>query len=182
MPMFETLIGKEELRERIKTLGFEVRSFYEGKVTSNEPLIVLGILRGSFIFLADVIRELHLPLQVDFVEASSYGSGTVSSGEVEILRDFRVSIQGKHVLVVEDIVDTGTTVHFLQRHLNTHDPKSIKVCSLLFKPSRLKKPVHPDFCGFTIEDHFVVGYGLDLDNRYREIPEIVKFEEERRPY
>ncbi len=171
---FKVLLSKEEISKRIQVLGKEVSAHYQREKT--ESLVVLGILKGSFIFTADFVRALDIPCEIDFIEASSYGAGTTSSGEVKILRDTSVPLKGRDIILVEDIVDTGLTISRLLAHLKVHEPKSIKVCSLLDKPSRRKTKVDVDFLGFTIDDHFVIGYGLDYNNRYREIPEVVIYD------
>lgn len=171
---FKTLISDKEIRERILSLSKEISAHYQNQNT--QRLICLGILKGSFIFLADLVRELGIACEVDFIEASSYGAGTVTSGEVKILRDVSVPIKGRDVLIIEDIVDTGLTMTRLVDHLKSHQPRSIKICSLLDKPSRRKVKMDVDFLGFTIEDHFVVGYGLDYDNRFRELKSVVIFD------
>ena len=168
------LYKREQILKRVGELGSEISRHY---ANLDEPLIVIGILKGSFIFLADLVRALKIPCEIDFIEASSYGSGTISSGEVKIVRDVSLPIENRDVLIVEDIVDTGITMSHLFDHLRSHQPRSVSLCSFLQKPSRKVKEVKIDFLGFTIEDHFVVGYGLDFNNRYRELPDLVIYSE-----
>ena len=162
------MISEEQLSRRIEELGAEIRERYNG-----EPVAVIGVLKGCFLFLADLCRHLHEDVTVDFLGLSSY-SGTASTGVVRLTSDLKVDIQGKNVLIVEDIVDTGLTMQYLLKLLKTREPASLAVCTLLDKPSRRRAPVHVDFCGFSIQDRFVVGYGLDLDERYRNLPYIAE--------
>lgn len=170
MPTFETLISKDKIQARVSELAKEITKFYEDE--DFESLLVIGILRGGLIFLSDLVRQIPLPQEIDFLEASSYGSETTSSGEIKILRDVSTSLAARHVLVIEDIVDTGLTMSVLLERFAKMEPASLKLCTLLHKPSRQVRPVKIDFLGFTIDDHFVVGYGLDFNNRYREFDEI----------
>ena len=153
-------------------LAQEIRRDYEDK----NPLLV-AILKGSFVFLADLIRLLGFPLEIEFVRLSSYGAGTQSSGRIKMAQGLTTPVRGRHVLVVEDIVDTGLTLNFLLDYLRKKRPSSLKLCALVDKPSRRRVPVTIDYLGFTIEDHFVVGYGLDWDERFRYLPEICVVEE-----
>jgi len=172
---FEVLLSKEKIANRVGELAQEVSARYKN---TEKPLLVIGILKGCFIFLADLARKMSVPCEIHFVEAQSYGSGTVSSGEVRLTRDVSVPLSGRDILLVEDIIDTGHTIDFLLKHLKTHQPKSVSVCSLLHKPAREVVKVPIEHLGFTIEDHFVVGYGLDVDNMYRELSDIVIFKGE----
>lgn len=174
MKPFPILISAEQIQTRVREMGAEITARF--KAESSEPLLVIGVLKGSFILLADLVRHIDLDCRVDFLEASSYGSGTVSSGEVKLKRDIGLPIEGKNVILVEDIVDTGHTITFLREHLSRQKPKSLSVCSLLFKPSRKEKDVKIDYLGFTIEDHFVIGYGLDFDGRYRHLKDVVIYQ------
>lgn len=169
----KVLISKSEIQNRIQELGREISNYYSSR--GCERLYVIGILRGGFIFLADLVRELKVPIEIDFVWASSYGAATTSSGKIELVRDLEGDITGRDVLIVEDIVDTGHTMSFMLKHLGSKNPKSLRVCSLLHKPAREVVKIPIEFLGFRIEDHFVVGYGLDFNNQYREVPEIVLF-------
>ena len=150
------LINEAQIQSRVRELGEVISRDYCGK----HP-IVIGILKGSLIFMADLIRRLTIPLSIDYVAVSSYGRSTDSSGVVKIVKDLDEPIEGRHVLVVEDIVDTGLTLRYLLDNLQSRGPSSISVCVLLDKPSRRKVDIVPDYCGFEIPDEFVVGYGLD---------------------
>ena len=161
------LLSEEELRDRIRVMGDQISADYAGK----EPMLV-SVLRGSYIFMADLTRALSIPCTVDFMAVSSYGSGTTSSGQVNIIKDLSDSIEGKDVIVVEDILDSGNTLHYLFQVLQARHPASLRLCTLLDKPSRRVKPIKADYVGFTVPDKFVVGYGLDYDERYRNLPYI----------
>lgn len=163
--MQEILFTRAQLTARIKELAAQINRDYQGK----DP-VVIGILRGSFIFMADLVRELDLPnMTLDFMSVSSYGSGTVSSGLVNIKLDTSESITGRDVIIVEDILDTGNTLSRLVAELGKRDPASIKLCVMLDKPDRRVKPIYGDYIGFQIPDGFVVGCGLDYDQRYRQL-------------
>jgi hypoxanthine phosphoribosyltransferase len=161
----DVLIDRPTLDQRLDELGAQLTRDYAGK-----PLVVLGVLKGSIMFMADLTRRIDLPLSMDFLGVSSYGDKTVSSGVVRITSDLSKPIEGKHVLIAEDIVDTGLTMSFLLENLATRKPASVKVCTLLHKPARAKVEVPLDYVGFTIEDKFVVGYGLDYAEIYRNVP------------
>jgi len=161
------LLTEEELKAKVKELGEKISADYQGK----EPLLI-SVLRGSYIFMADLTRALTIPCQVDFMAVSSYGSGTSSSGQVNIIKDLSDSIEGKDVIVVEDILDSGNTLHYLLQVLSARHPASIRLATLLDKPSRRTKPVQANYVGFSVPDKFVVGYGLDYDERYRNLPYI----------
>ena len=165
--MQQILFTQEEIAARTRELAAQITQDYEGKA----PLVV-GILRGSFIFMADLVRHIHLPLTLDFMSASSYGAGTTSSGLVNIRLDLSEDIAGRDVLLVEDILDTGNTLSKLVAELQTRNPASLKLCVLLDKPERRTRPIEADYVGFTIPDAFVVGCGLDYDQRYRQLPYI----------
>lgn len=167
----EPYISAEQLHERILELGAEITQAYTGK-----DLYVIGVLNGCMLFYSDLVRHIDLPITCDFLGLSSYGADTKSSGVVKFTKDLSHSIAGKDILIVEDIVDTGLTLSYLQKNLRTRAPNSIRICSLLSKPSRRKVEVQIDYLGFTIEDHFVVGYGLDLDGIYRNLPYIGRFQ------
>ncbi|MCI6907758.1 MAG: hypoxanthine phosphoribosyltransferase [Eubacteriales bacterium] len=162
----EILISESELRTRVTELGEEIRRGYEGL---DGRLLVVGMLKGSFIFLADLVRAIDLHCEIDFMAASSYGNSTESSGQIRVTRDIK-GIEGQHVLIVEDIVDSGYTMDYILRLLRSRNPASVKLVSLLDKPSRRRVPVQIDYCGFEIEDKFVVGYGLDFAGMYRNLP------------
>ncbi len=160
----DVLLSEERLHERITELGAAIARDYAGK-----PLKLVGVLKGSFMFMADLARAIDLPLKVDFIGTTSY-QGTKSSGVVRITNDLSRPIDGEHVLLVEDIVDTGLTMQYLLENLATRHPASVKVCALLEKPARAKVQVPIDYKGFSIPDEFVVGYGLDWDGRFRNLP------------
>ena len=164
MPRIDVLITEKDLQARVRELGRDITRDYAGR-----SLVVVGVLKGSFIFLADLVRAIDLPLVVDFVGISSY-QGTTSSGVVKITSDLARPIEGKDVLLVEDIVDTGLTMQYLLDNLATRGPASIKVCALLEKPARAQVRVPIDYRGFVVGDVFVVGYGLDWDGRMRNLP------------
>lgn len=161
------LISETEIKEKIKEIAAKITSDYAG-----ESVLFVCILKGSIHFYSDLTREIDLPLTMDFMSISSYGSGTTSSGEVKMLKDLDKSICNKHVIIVEDIIDSGNTLSYLKRLLSSRQPKSIKICTLLDKPSRRKVDLTPDYCCFIIPDEFVVGYGLDFDEIYRNEKEI----------
>ena len=161
----EVLISEEDISARVAELGGSIAADYEGR----SPLLAC-ILRGAVVFHADLIRQVSLPLTIDFISVSSYGSATKSSGEVRFIKDLESSIQGEDIILVEDIVDTGLTVTYLLEHLRARQPRSLRLCSLLSKPSRRKVEIDVDYLGFEIEDRFAVGYGLDLDQQYRNLP------------
>lgn len=162
------LISERRLRARVRDLGRRIRDDYRGK-----PLTVVGVLHGSFVFLADLVRRIDLPLICDFVRVASYGRGTRTSGRVRFEFDLTHPVRGRHVLVVEDIVDTGLTMASLLRRLRSRRPASLRVCALLWKPSRARVHVPIDYLGFTIPDRFVVGYGLDRAGLHRNLRSVV---------
>jgi hypoxanthine phosphoribosyltransferase len=164
---FAELISADAIAQRVTELGRDITAHYQAV---GDDLVVLGVLKGSLIFMADLVRHIALPLTIDFIAVASYGDATVSSGVVQITQDLTRPIAGKHVLIVEDIVDTGHTVAYLMENLATRHPASIKLCSLLHKPERSERPVSIDFLGFQIPNKFVVGYGLDVVQRYRNLP------------
>ena len=161
------LFSEEQLEQRVCELAAQIDRDYAGK----EPLLV-SVLRGSFVFMADLVRHITLPCTVDFMAVSSYGSGTTSSGQVKIIKDLSEQIEGKDVIVVEDILDSGNTLSYLLKILENRHPASIRLCTLLDKPERRVKPVEVHYTGFSIPDAFVVGYGLDYAERYRNLPYI----------
>jgi hypoxanthine phosphoribosyltransferase len=166
---FVELIAADAVARRVAELGATITADYTA-AGAGENLVVIGVLKGSIIFMADLVRAIALPLTLDFIGVASYGDATVSSGVVQITQDLTKPIEGKHVLVVEDIVDTGHTVHYLMENLGTRKPASIKLCSLLHKPDRAERSVQIDYLGFTIPNKFVVGYGLDVAQRWRNLP------------
>ncbi|HWQ10716.1 MAG TPA: hypoxanthine phosphoribosyltransferase [Holophaga sp.] len=163
----EPFLSEEQIQQRIRELGAELTRDYEGK-----DLLVVGLLNGVFIFIADLVRAIDLPLDVAFMQVASYGGNTVTTGEVNILHDLERPIGGRHVLIVEDIVDTGLTLHKVRNMLFDRQPASLKIATLLDKPSRRSVDVPVEYVGFTIEDRFVVGFGLDLDGKYRNLPSV----------
>lgn len=164
MSQVDVFIEPERIAARVADLGAQIRADY-----GDEPILCIGVLKGSILFLADLMRAIPGDVECGFLGVSSY-EGTESTGHVRITHDLRSSIEGKHVLVVEDIVDTGLTLQFLMQTLSVRKPKTLKVAALLDKPSRRQVEVPTDYIGFEIEDRFVVGYGLDLDERYRNLP------------
>jgi hypoxanthine phosphoribosyltransferase len=166
--VIDQLISAKAIAARVEGLAREISDFYAG----TDKLVVVGLLRGSFVFIADLVREIDLPVEVDFLEVSSYGMGTESSREVRVLKDLRGEIEGKDVLVVEDIVDTGHTLARVLEFLGTRHPARLEVCALLDKPSRREVEVRAKWVGFEIPDAFVVGYGIDYAQRNRNLPHI----------
>ncbi len=167
------LVSKDAIDVRVAELAAEISRDYEGE----SPLLI-GILRGAIIFLADLVRSLTVPSEIDFMAVSSYGSATTSSGVVRILKDLDRDVTGRHILLVEDIVDTGLTLNYLLKNLTARNPKSIEVCALLIKESKQKVRVPIRYVGFHIPDRFVVGYGLDYDERFRYLSCIHEIEEQ----
>jgi len=167
------LIDEEKIMKRVAEMGAEITRDYEGK-----ELVVICILRGGVIFMSDLVKQIKLPLYMDFMAVSSYGMSTKSSGVVRILKDLNEDIEGKDVLIVEDIVDTGLTLHYLVDYIKSRNPRSVKVCCFLDKPSRRKVEVKVDYVGFEIPDKFVVGYGLDYAQKYRNLPYLSVLDEE----
>ena len=161
----QILYTEEELRKRVKELGCQITADYAGR----EPLLI-SVLRGAYIFMADLTRSINLDVTVDFMSVSSYGAGTVSSGQVEIKKDLSASIEGKDLIILEDILDSGNTLYYLIDVLRARKPASIRICTLMDKPERRTKPIKADYVGFTIPDAFIVGYGLDYADKYRNLP------------
>ena len=169
---FAELLSAAAIAARVAELGKQITADYAPLATGPEAkdVVVIGVLKGSVLFLADLARHIAAPIYMDFIGISSYGDATVSSGVVQITQDLSRPIEGKHVIVVEDIVDTGHTVHYLMENLATRRPASIKLCSLLHKPDRAERQVEIHYLGFTIPNKFVVGYGLDVAQQYRNLP------------
>lgn len=161
------LFSEEQLKNRVAELAAMIEKDYEGK-----EIMLISVLRGSFVFMADLCRAIDLPCTLDFMSVSSYGKGTKSSGQVQITKDLSEDITGRHVIVVEDILDSGNTLSYLLNMLQNRNPASIRLCTLLDKPERRQKPVEVHYSGFTIPDAFVVGYGLDYAEKYRNLPYI----------
>jgi hypoxanthine phosphoribosyltransferase len=166
-PNLKVLLTRDQIADGVGKLAADITRDYCDK----EPLLI-GVLKGSFVFMADLIRRLEFPLEVDFICLSSYGCGTESLGTVSVLMALRAKVEGRDVLVVDDIIDSGLTTAFLRDYLKKQNAASVKVCALTDKPSRRKVPVHIDYLGFTVPDKFLVGYGLDWDEKYRNLPDI----------
>jgi len=161
----EVLIDEDRLQERIRELGQELSRDYEGR-----ELLLVGVLKGAVFFMADLMRNLTIPCEIDFMAISSYGDSTDSSGVVRILKDLDINIEGRDVLIVEDIIDSGLTLSYLMRNLEARGPASLEICSLLTKPERREADVPVRYIGFEIPNRFVIGYGLDFAERYRNLP------------
>jgi hypoxanthine phosphoribosyltransferase len=169
----EVLIEADALRARVAELGEEISAYYEGR-----DLLLIGVLKGAVFFMADLMRHLTVPCEVDFMAISSYGAQTDSSGVVRILKDLDINIEGRNVLVVEDIIDSGLTLSYLMRNLESREPASLEVCALLTKPARREIDVPVRWIGFEIPNRFVIGYGLDFAERYRNLPYVGVLSEE----
>ena len=165
------LISKEEITRRVQELAGEISRDYAGR-----DLVMIGVLKGAFIFLADLVRELNFPVEIDFVRLRSYGGGTSPTGEVYITKDVELPLKDRDVLIVEDIMDLGFTLSFLRQHLATHRPRSLKICCLIDKKERREVEVQLDYVGFVVEKGFLVGYGLDCGEKMRTLPEIFALE------
>ncbi len=165
--VLEVLQTEEALKARVAQLGADITRDYAGKAP-----VIISVLRGSYIFMADLTRCIDLPCTVDFMSVSSYGGGTSSSGQVKIIKDLSESIEGRDLIIVEDILDSGNTLYYLRDVLLARKPASVKICTLLDKPERREKPIHADYVGFEIPNAFVVGYGLDYAEAYRNLPYI----------
>ncbi|MCM3115583.1 hypoxanthine phosphoribosyltransferase [Neobacillus sp. MER 74] len=168
----DVMISETEIKERVKLLAEQIEKDF-----NNEDIILIVVLKGSFIFAADLIREMKGNINIDFISVSSYGDETESSGKVRLLKDLDANITNQNVLVVEDIIDSGLTLHFLRGHLIAHKPKQIKICTLLDKPERRRVDLPVDYVGFVIPDEFIVGYGIDYAQMYRNLPYISTVEE-----
>ncbi len=161
------LLTQEQIWERAKEIGKQISEDFSG-----EELILIGTLKGAVVWMADMMKTITLDTQIDFISASSYGSGTVSSGNVKIKKDIELDIENKNVLIIEDIIDTGNTLKYLKEYFSKKNAKCVKICTLLDKPSRREADVQGDYVGFSIDDLFVIGYGLDFDQKYRNLPYI----------
>ena len=161
----KVLLSEEELHAKVAEMGAQVTQDYEGK-----NLLLVTVLKGAVIFLADLMREIKQPAEIDFMVVSSYGSGVKSSGVVKIVKDLDINLEGKDILIVEDILDSGMTLDYIKNILQDRNPASIRICTLLDKPARRKVDLQADYVGFTIPDEFVIGYGLDYDEKYRNLP------------
>lgn len=169
----EVLVTEEEIETKVKELGEQINKDYEGR-----NLMLVGILKGAVIFMSDLARNINMPVEMDFMAVSSYGDSSTSTGVVRLLKDLDSSIEGKDILIVEDIIDTGLTLSYLIDNLNKRGPESVKVCTLLDKPDRRKIEVPVAYRGFVIPDEFVVGYGIDYAQKYRNLPYIAALKEE----
>ncbi|MDD4564357.1 MAG: hypoxanthine phosphoribosyltransferase [Eubacteriales bacterium] len=167
----QVMINEELLKQRTKELGKQISEDYKG-----EEILLIGILKGAVIFLSDLIREITLDTKIDFMAVTSYGASTKSSGVVRILKDLDSGIEDLNVIIVEDIIDSGVTLHYLRDYLMGRKPKSLRICTLLDKPERREVDIAPDYVGFEIENKFIVGYGLDCDQKYRNLPYITCLE------
>lgn len=161
----EVLYNERVLEEKITQIGKQITSDYQGK-----ELLMIGVLKGANVFMADLMRKISIPVSIDYIAVSSYGLSTESSGVVKIIKDLDESIENKHVLIVEDIIDTGLTLHYLCDNLLSRKPKSLKICTLLDKPERRKVDITVDYKGFDIPDEFIIGYGIDYAEKYRNLP------------
>ena len=170
------LLSEEQIQRRVAELGRRISEDY-----ADDPPIFVNVLKGGVVFLADLIRATSIPVEIDFMEVSSYGNGTESSGVVRILEDLSINISSRHVLIVEDIVDTGLTLKYIIENLETRHPKSIRICTLLDRRGRREVDLALDYVGFVVPDKFVIGYGLDLAQRYRNLPYIAILEDEEIP-
>jgi len=167
----EVLVSAEDLQRRVAELGAQISRDY-----AEQPLLLIGVLKGAVFFLSDLMRHVEIPVEIDFMAVASYGSATDSSGVVRILKDLDAAIEGRDVLIVEDIVDSGLTLQYLMRNLGSRNPRTLEVCALLVKPARRKVELPTKYVGFEIEDRFVVGYGLDYAERYRNLPFVAALE------
>ena len=170
-PRVHILFSRDEIEATVRRLAAEIKKDYQDK----HPILI-GVLKGSFMFMADLVRFLDFPLEIEFVRLSSYGRGRQSSGKVKVVKGLTSSIKGRDVLIIEDIVDTGLTTSFLLDYLRKKKPASLKLCTLTDKPSRRQTPVIIDYLGFTVPDKFLVGYGLDWDEKFRNLPDICYLE------
>ncbi|HLR34693.1 MAG TPA: hypoxanthine phosphoribosyltransferase [Tissierellales bacterium] len=169
----EVLVSSEEIHKRVKELGQEITEDYKGK-----DLMLVGILKGAVIFMSELVQNINLPITMDFMAVSSYGNSSQSSGVVRIIKDLDCYIEGKDILIVEDIIDTGLTLDYLTDNLKKRGPKSVKICTLLDKPERREVKVPVDYVGFQVPDEFIVGYGIDYAEKYRNLPYISALKEE----
>ena len=169
----EILVTEEEITLKVKELGKQITEDYKDR-----DLMLIGILKGAVIFMSELAQNIELPVQMDFMAVSSYGKSSVSTGEVRIIKDLDFSVEGRNLLIVEDIIDTGYTLSYLIDNLKKRGAKSVKVCTLLDKPERRKADIHVDYLGFVVPDEFIVGYGLDYAEQYRNLPYVAALKEE----
>lgn len=174
-----TYLSAKQIADQVQVLAQQINQFYQNRVTAEQPLILITILKGSTIFYADLVRQVTIPCISEFISISSYGNDTESSGQVRFELDTRQSITRSHVLIIEDIIDTGNSLHTVLQHLRARHPLSLEIVTLLSKPDRRQQDVSVKFIGFIIPDHFVIGYGLDYAERYRELPYIGIYNEEK---
>lgn len=172
MNVSNTLISQKEIEAKVVEIAKKIEKDYE-----NQELLVVGVLKGAFVFVSDLVRNINLDLSLDFIAVSSYGMSTQSSGVVKINKDIEMDITGKNVIIVEDIIDTGLTLKYIKEYLSGKNAKSVRICTLLDKPSRRKCDVEVDYIGFEIEDLFIVGYGIDCKEKYRNLPYIAYVQE-----
>lgn len=165
--VLRVLLSEEEIRAKVKEMGQKITEDYK-----NSNLMLVTVLKGAVVFLADIMRQIDVPAEIDFMVVSSYGSGVKSSGVVKIVKDLDVPLEGKDILIVEDILDSGLTLSYIKELLASRGPRSIKIATLLDKPSRRKVDLQADYVGFSVPDEFVIGYGLDYDEKYRNLPYI----------
>lgn len=163
----KVLFSKERIASEVRRLAAEISRDFAG-----QEVMLVGVLKGSFLFVADLIRELEIPAQIDFVRLASYGSGTATSGVIEIRKDLEMPITGRNVIIVEDIVDSGYTLEYLCKVLKIQEPKALKICTLIDKTARREVEINADYVGISMDDGFIIGYGLDHDENYRDLPEI----------
>ena len=169
----EVIYTREDIKKRVEELGKQISEEYAGK-----EIILVCILKGSFAFTADLAREIDIPCSIEFMQVSSYSNGTTTSGSLKIIKDINVPVDGKHLLIIEDIIDTGITLNNLKKMFDTRNPASVKLCAFLDKPSRRQEPIEADYVGFTVEDNFLVGYGLDYAQHFRNLPYVAILKEE----
>ena len=169
----EVIYTREDIKKRVEELGKQISEEYAGK-----EIILVCILKGSFAFTADLAREIDIPCSIEFMQVSSYSNGTTTSGSLKIIKDINVPVDGKHLLIIEDIIDTGITLNNLKKMFDTRNPASVKLCAFLDKPSRRQAPIEADYVGFNVEDNFLVGYGLDYAQYFRNLPYIAILKEE----
>ncbi len=168
----EILLSADQIAQRVSELGEQISKDYQGR-----KVLLVCVLKGAVVFMSDLMRHLSISVEIDFIAVSSYGADTASSGVVRILKDLEQSIREKDLLIVEDIVDTGLTLNYLRENLLSRHPRSLKVVTLLDKPARRQVEFEPDYCGFAIPDRFVIGYGLDVNEQYRHLPDLCMFAE-----
>lgn len=168
----DVMISEQKIKERVKEMAAEIERDF-----NNEEIFFIVVLKGSFVFAADLLREMKSNIQVDFISVSSYSDQTETTGKVKLLKDLDADITGRNVVVIEDIIDSGLTLHFLRDHLKMHKPKQVKICTLLDKPERRRIELPVDYVGFVIPDEFIVGYGIDYAQQYRNLPYIANVEE-----